>query len=216
MKTAGALWQDWTEELLMIEIGPADALIIVDVQNDFLPGGALAVRDGGNVIAPINALSAGLPFGIVVATQDWHTPDHASFDAQGGPWPSHCVAGSPGAALAASLSQSAVAAIIRKGRLKGRDSYSGFLDNDHVSETGLSGLLRALGIRRVFVCGLAYDFCVSATALNAVDLGFGSFVIEDATQGIGDDLYAIRHRLDDGGVIRVERASLMAAPDDTV
>lgn len=169
----------------MISVTPADALLIVDVQNDFLPGGALAVPDGDSVIPVINRL-AGLPFGSVVATQDWHPANHMSFVAQGGPWPAHCVAGTPGADLAAGLLTAPVGLVLRKGRAVDVDSYSAFSDNntDQPATTGLAAWLRAVGVTRVFVTGLALDVCVTATACDAQRTGFDTFVVVDACRGI--------------------------------
>lgn len=175
-----------------------DVLIVVDVQNDFLPGGALAVPDGDAVIAPINTLAQ--RFSHVVLTQDWHTPGHISF-ASSHPgrapfetialpygqqvlWPDHCVQGSPGAALARSLDLPHAELIIRKGYHPEIDSYSAFLEADHATPTGLAGYLRERGMARVFVCGLATDYCVGWTARDAQRSGFETFVIADASRAI--------------------------------
>jgi len=185
-----------------------DALIIVDVQNDFLPGGALAVPEGDAVIAPINALAARCGFGQIVATQDWHPHDHMSFSAQGGPWPRHCVAGDTGAQLAAELNAAPIGLVLRKGRSQSVDSYSAFMDNDGGSDTGLSAWLRAHGVERVFVCGLALDFCVAATAEDAVKHGFASVVIEDACCAVLSDRSAVAARLSSAGVHLTSTADL--------
>ncbi|HZZ86103.1 MAG TPA: nicotinamidase [Anaeromyxobacteraceae bacterium] len=183
----------------------SDALIVVDVQNDFLPGGALAVADGGAVIEPIRAL---LPrFDTVVATQDFHPPGHVSFASSSGAvpyevgrtadgreqafWPDHCVAGSPGAALApglvADLDRRA-SLVLRKGTRRDTDSYSGFRENlDPTGQrpsTGLGGYLAARGVRRVFVAGLALDFCVAWTAKDAVSEGFEAMVYLPGTRAV--------------------------------
>lgn len=159
-----------------------DALLIIDVQNDFLPGGALSVPDGDRVIAPINKLS-GFPFRCVIASQDWHPPEHISFDAVGGPWPSHCVRGTHGAELAHALDQTRIRHIVRKGTSPAQDSYSAFCDDGGMT-TGLAALLRGLDVRRVFVTGLALDFCVAATALDARREGFDTVVVVDACRPV--------------------------------
>ncbi len=181
-----------------ITLTDQDVLIVVDVQNDFLPGGALAVPDGDAVIAPVNGL--GRKFAHVVLTQDWHEPGHISFasthsgkqpfdtiELPYGPqvlWPDHCVQSSHGAALADGLDVPRAELVIRKGFHHQIDSYSAFLEADQTTTTGLGGYLRARGFRRVFVCGLATDFCVAWTAMDARREGFDTFVIEDASRGI--------------------------------
>lgn len=163
------------------------ALILVDLQNDFLPGGALGVPDGDGVIIAANALSAG--FDLVVATQDWHPPGHSSFLSTGpagtpvGIWPAHCVAGTPGAEFAAELDLRRVAAIFRKGSDPRFDSYSGFFDVAQ-RPTGLGGYLRSRDIIAVTVVGLATDYCVRATALDAVALGFAVTVDAGACRAV--------------------------------
>jgi nicotinamidase/pyrazinamidase len=175
-----------------------DALIVVDVQNDFLPTGALPVPRGDEVVPVINALMDRFP--IVVATQDWHPPEHGSFAAnQPGRkigdvgelaglsqvfWPVHCVQGTPGADFAPGLRTERFAAIFRKGLDPRIDSYSGFADNGRRRSTGLAGALRDLGVTRVFVVGLATDYCVKATALDALAAGFEAVCIEDACRGV--------------------------------
>jgi nicotinamidase/pyrazinamidase len=174
---------------------------VVDVQLDFLPGGALAVPDGDAVIAPINRLID--RFAHVVVTQDWHPPGHvsfaashpgrAAFDRVALPygdqvlWPEHCVQGTAGAALAPGLRAERAELVIRKGYHPHVDSYSAFLEADRVTRTGLAGYLAERGLRRVFVAGLATDFCVGWTAIDARDAGFETFVIADATRGIDTD-----------------------------
>lgn len=147
---------------------PGDALVIVDVQNDFLPTGALAVPRGDEVVGPLQALAdafaaAGCP---VYATRDWHPPDHVSFRTRGGPWPPHCVAGTPGAEFAPGLRLPAGTHVISKAEPADRDAYSGF------DGTDLEARLRAAGVRRLHVGGLATDYCVHATVLDARRLGF--------------------------------------------
>lgn len=178
--------------------GKTDALIVVDVQNDFCPGGALAVTDGNAVVPVINALAA--RFENVVLTQDWHPAGHASFASSHpgkapfetttmpyGPqvlWPDHCVQGTPGAELHAGLAVPHAQLIIRKGYHAGVDSYSAFREADRTTGTGLAGYLRERGIRRVFVVGLATDYCVGWTAIDAQAAGFAAVVVEDACRGI--------------------------------
>jgi nicotinamidase/pyrazinamidase len=152
------------------------ALIVVDVQNDFCPGGALAVPDGDAVVEPINRLAAAAPF--VVATRDWHPPDHGSFAEQGGPWPVHCVAGSRGAELHPGIDRSRVDAVVDKGQARDTEGYSGF------EATGLEALLRSRGVDTVDVAGLALDYCVRATALDAKQAGFNVVVHRDATRAV--------------------------------
>jgi nicotinamidase/pyrazinamidase len=183
-----------------ITIQPTDALIVVDVQNDFCPGGALAVPDGDAVIAPINALAP--RFAHVVVTQDWHPPRHISFASthEGKAvhgmihlcdgmrqmlWPDHCLQDSPGAELHPALSIPPDALVVQKGAHRETDSYSAFMENDGVTSTGLADKLHASGVSHVFIAGLAYDFCVAATALDARRAGFAVYVIEDACRAVG-------------------------------
>ena len=178
-----------------------DAFLAIDVQSDFCASGALAVPDGDAVVAPINDLIA--RFTHVVATQDWHPVDHASFAANhagAAPfskismpygeqtlWPSHCVQGTAGAAFHPKFAFDRATAIIRKGWRRDVDSYSAFFENDRVTPTGLGGLLRERGVARVFLAGLATDFCVSFSALDARRLGFEAFVVLDACRAIDLD-----------------------------
>jgi nicotinamidase/pyrazinamidase len=152
------------------------ALIVVDVQNDFCPGGALAVPDGDAVVEPVNRLAADAPF--VVATRDWHPRDHASFAEQGGTWPVHCVAGTPGAELRAGIDRGVVDAVVDKGQSRDREGYSGF------EGTELEQLLREHGVDAVDVVGLALDYCVKATALDARRAGFDVTVHRGATRAV--------------------------------
>jgi nicotinamidase/pyrazinamidase len=152
------------------------ALIVVDVQNDFCPGGALAVPGGDAVVEPINRLASGSSF--VVATRDWHPADHGSFAEQGGRWPVHCVAGTPGAELHAGIDTSLVGAVIDKGQARDREGYSGF------EGTELERLLRGRGVDSVDVTGLALDYCVKATALDARRAGFDVTVHRGATRAV--------------------------------
>jgi nicotinamidase/pyrazinamidase len=153
-----------------------DALIVVDMQNDFCSGGALAVPDGDAVIDPINRLAEQTEF--VVATRDWHPPDHASFAENGGIWPVHCVRDTPGAQLHPRIDSSQIDAIVDAGRTADREGYSGFED------TELEQLLRGRDVDTVHVAGLALDYCVKATALDARRAGFDVVVHRDATRAV--------------------------------
>jgi len=153
-----------------------EALIIVDVQNDFCAGGALEVPDGNAVIEPINRLAQTVPY--VVATRDWHPPDHRSFAEQGGPWPVHCVRDTPGAQLHRELDTSPIDAIVDAGRTPEAEGYSGFEDTD------LEQLLREHDVDTVHVAGLALDYCVKATALDAKRSGFDVIVHREATRAV--------------------------------
>jgi nicotinamidase/pyrazinamidase len=153
-----------------------DALLVVDVQNDFLPGGSLGVPDGGRVLAPINNaiavfLSQGLP---IFASRDWHPVNHCSFREQGGPWPPHCMADTPGAAFSSALNLPATATLIYKATREDEEAYSVF------GGTGFEGMLRRAGVRRIFIGGLATDYCVLATTRDACLLGFSVVVLTDA------------------------------------
>jgi len=161
-------------------IGPGDALIVVDVQRDFLPGGALGVPAGDQVIAPINRAvgmfeRAGLP---IFYSRDWHPTDHVSFKARGGPWPRHCVAGTDGAAFAPTLRVPASAVVISKATTPDRDAWSAF------QGTTLASQLRAQNVRRVYVGGLATDYSVKATVLDAKREGFDVKVLKDAVRAV--------------------------------
>lgn len=176
------------------------ALIIVDIQNDFVTGGKLEVPHGEQIIPLVNTLSA--KFELVVATQDWHPPDHKSF-ASNHPgkkpfekvmldgleqvlWPDHCVQESHGANFHQQLDMHRVEAIFRKGMNRELDSYSGFFDNGHRKATGLAGYLKARGVSAVYVCGLAGDYCVFYSAKDAIGEGFATVLIEDAVRAIND------------------------------
>ncbi|MCC5985951.1 MAG: bifunctional nicotinamidase/pyrazinamidase [Rhodobacteraceae bacterium] len=177
------------------------ALIVIDVQNDFCPGGALAVAGGDAIVPGINAILGA--YDAVVCTQDWHPADHSSFASQHpgrapmemtdmpyGPqvlWPDHCVQGSHGAAFHPDLAVDAAHLIIRKGFRRGIDSYSAFFENDRATPTGLEGYLRARGITALDMAGLATDFCVQYSALDAARLGFAVTVLTDLCRGIDLD-----------------------------
>ena len=175
-----------------------NALLLVDLQCDFLPGGALPVSCGDEVIEIANRLQP--RFDLVVASQDWHPADHQSFAANhpgkqpgdeislGGDrqvlWPVHCVQGTPGAELAPALEKQFIRKTFAKGVDSQIDSYSAFFDNGHLRSTGLGEYLREQGVDEVYILGLATDYCVKATALNAVELGFKTYLIEDACRGV--------------------------------
>lgn len=189
--------------------GPGDALVIVDLQNDFLPGGSLAVPDGDAVVAPLNRAielfnGHGLP---VFATRDWHPPGHCSFRDQGGPWPPHCVAGSRGAAFAAALNLPGRAEIVSKATQPDRDAYSGFQDTD------LDVRLRTAGVGRLYVGGLATDYCVLNTVLDARAAGYDVVLLSDAVRPVevqpGDGERAIA-RMRAAGAVALATAELMA------
>jgi len=195
-------------------------LIVVDVQNSFLPGGSLAVTDGDQVIPVINRLSK--RFANVILTQDWHAADHISFASNHSGkapfdvidlpygmqvlWPDHCIQGSDGAALAQDLDVPHAQLVIRKGFHQHIDSYSAFMEADRKTSTGLASYLRERGIARVFVVGLATDFCVAWTALDARKAGFETYVIEDACRGINADgsLDRALQNMENAGIKRIQ------------
>ena len=178
-----------------------NALLIIDLQNDFCPGGRLAVPEGDAIVSLVNRLAA--PFDCVLQTQDWHPPGHHSFaSAHDGKqpydtvemsygtqvlWPDHCVQGTAGARFHADLNTAPSQLIVRKGFRPGIDSYSAFFENDHETPTGLTGYLRARGIDTLTLCGLAADFCVKWSALDGRKQGFEVYVVEDAVRGLDQD-----------------------------
>jgi nicotinamidase/pyrazinamidase len=171
-----------------LHLGERDAFIVVDPQNDFCPGGSLPVPRGDEVFGPINRA---LPkFRHVLATQDWHPPEHRYFQAHGGPWPHHCVQGTRGAEFHSDLDVSRIQEVIQKGMEHEQDGYSGFAGTDLVDR------LRARGVERVFIAGLATDYCVKATAVEAVEHGFETYVLMDAIRPVevepGDGERALR------------------------
>ena len=195
------------------------ALLLIDIQNDFLPAGALPVPEGNQVVAVANRLMD--QFDLVIATQDWHPADHGSFaanhagqtpgamiDLNGLPqilWPVHCVQGTPGAELHPRLNRARIARIFQKGLDPEVDSYSGFFDNGRRSSTGLAEYLRGQGVTDVYICGLATDYCVKATALDAVGLRFKTHLLEDGCRGVelreGDMRRAVEEMRQKGVVI---------------
>jgi nicotinamidase/pyrazinamidase len=227
---SGALW------MAAIGRSPADAarikpdassaLIVVDVQNCFVKGGTLAVAHGDDVVPVINRLAPA--FQNVILTQDWHTPGHASFaSSHAGKkpfdtmqlsygtqvlWPDHCVQGTPDAALDPELHVPQAQLILRKGFHKDIDSYSAFMEADRRTPTGLQGYLEQRGIKRLFVTGLATDFCVAWTALDARAAGFSTYVIDDACRGIdlNGSVAAAWKEMDAHGVMRIHSADIDA------
>jgi len=202
------------------------ALILADLQNDFLPGGALAIPDGDAVIPVVNRLLAAFP--LAVATQDWHPPGHKSFAANhpgkrlfeqielnGLPqalWPIHCVQHTQGAELAAALHRERITKIFPKGTDPGIDSYSGFFDNGRHHATGLGDWLKSRHVTAVFVCGLATDYCVKFTALDAVKLGIKTHLILDACRAVNltpDDAKNAVEEMERAGVLATDSHSVI-------
>jgi nicotinamidase/pyrazinamidase len=175
-----------------------NVLILIDIQNDFIPGGSLPVPQGNEIIKLVNELQGS--FELVVATQDWHPDNHKSFATQHPGkkqfetislhgldqvlWPDHCVQGTKGAEFHDDLNMNKVEAVFRKGMNPDIDSYSGFYDNGYKKATGLAGYLRDRGVKKVYLCGLAADYCVAYTAKDALKENFETYVIEDATRAI--------------------------------
>jgi nicotinamidase/pyrazinamidase len=180
-----------------MQLQPTDALLVIDVQNDFMPGGALAAENGDAIVPLINTLAK--KFDHVILTQDWHPAQHISFASTHGRknyetieapyghqtlWPEHVLQHTEGAAFHPALHIPHAELILRKGFRRHIDSYSAFLENDHVTPTGLAGYLRERNLQRLFLCGLAYDFCVRYSAIDGKSLGFETIVIEDATSPV--------------------------------
>ena len=204
------------------------ALIIVDIQNDFLPGGALAVNNGDEVIPIINKLQQSDYFDLVVATQDWHPQNHKSFASNHlgkNPfdkilldgleqilWPDHCVQGTKGADFPSSLDVKKIEAIFRKGMDVNVDSYSGFFDNGKRKNTGLDAYLKGRKVDEVYVSGLAGDFCVFYTALDSADCGFKTFFIEDATRSINQNNFEgdVKKKLSEKNVRVIESGLIVS------
>jgi nicotinamidase/pyrazinamidase len=214
----------------MVLNSATDALLIIDLQNDFCPavngiGGALAVTGGDEIVHIINSLAQ--KFAHVVLTQDWHPAGHISFasahagaqpyatiDAPYGPqtlWPDHCVQNTPGAALHLGLSVPHAELILRKGFRRDIDSYSAFLENDHSTPTGLAGYLRERGLKRLFLCGLAYDFCVRFSAIDGTALDFECLVIEDACRAVAlpGSVEATDQAFEEAGIQRIRAADVL-------
>lgn len=201
------------------------ALIIVDVQNDFLPGGALAVKDGDQIIPIINKLQK--KFSFIVATQDWHPENHGSFAANHKGhevgefvslngvkqilWPVHCVQNSHGAEFHQDLDTNNWSKIIQKGTNPLVDSYSGFFDNNKNGDTGLGDFLKSEGVREIYICGLAADYCVKFTVLDGIDEGFVTYLITDATKAVNlqeGDFEKALEEMEDHGAILVKSSSV--------
>jgi nicotinamidase/pyrazinamidase len=204
---------------------PTDALLVIDVQNDFMPGGPLAVTDGDATVPLINAIAA--EFEHVILTQDWHPPQHISFatthkkhpheliEAHYGPqalWPEHSLQHTQGAAFHPALKIPHAELILRKGFRRHIDSYSAFLENDHFTPTGLAGYLRERGLIRLFLCGVAYDFCVRFSAIDGKTLGFETIVIEDATRPVNlpNSVAETNIALDTAEIPRIQSSELLA------
>ena len=211
-----------------MDIGSHDALLVIDAQNDFFPGGALAVADGDAVLEPIHKIAK--HFQHIILTQDWHSPQHSSFasahpgkqpfeqiELSYGPqtlWPEHCVKGTRGAEFHPNLSLPQAELILRKGFCPDVDSYSAFFENDRSTPTGLAGYLRERGFTRVFLAGLAYDFCVGYSALDARRLGFEAIVLRDACRAIDlhGSVQAIEASFDRAGVSLMDSSELSLEP----
>ena len=209
-----------------IELFDRDVLLVIDVQNDFCDGGALPVPGGQEVVPVIHRVARA--FGHAVLTQDWHPQGHHSFasnhpgrapfetiETSNGPqvlWPDHCVQGSLGAAFHSHLQLDNAELILRKGCRSTIDSYSAFNENDHLTRTGLTGYLRERGLGRIFLTGLAYDFCVRHSAIDGMRAGFETFVVEDACRaiGLGNSIAATNHAFHEAGVRRITSAVLGA------
>jgi nicotinamidase/pyrazinamidase len=210
-----------------ISIDSQDALLAIDLQADFMPGGALAVDGGDEIVPLVNRLESRFDH---VVTQDWHPPGHASFASshEGAEpfetkrlefgdqtlWRDHCVQGTPGAELHPELAVDLAYLILRKGMHPGIDSYSAFVEADGKTTTGLAAMLKARGVKRVFACGLATDFCVAHSALDARAEGFGALVIEDACRAIdaNDSLSEAWARMNAAEVWRIQSAEVLDPP----
>jgi nicotinamidase/pyrazinamidase len=208
-----------------MQLQPTDALLVIDLQNDFCPGGSLAIAGGDEIVPTVNALAA--RFDAVILTQDWHPAGHISFasahpgaepysaiDAPYGPqalWPDHCVQNTAGAAFHPALAVPHAELILRKGFRADIDSYSAFLENDHFTPTGLAGYLRERGLRRLFLCGLAYDFCVRHSAIDGTALDFECLVIEDATRAVNlpGSVEATDQAFEEAGIQRIASTAIV-------
>lgn len=206
-----------------IRIEDTDALLVIDIQNDFCPGGALPIPQGDEVVAPANRMIGMFP--TVVLSQDWHPGGHESFAsshkgrepmevikvAYGDQvlWPDHCIQGSSGAAFHGDLNTHEADLIVRKGCKRHIDSYSAFFENDRTTTTGLSGYLKHKGVKRIFLLGLAAEFCVGFSALDGIQEGFETYVFEDAVRSLGGDHYHEMHKTQrDSGVRFINTADI--------
>src|SRR5215216_2997863 len=187
------------------------ALVLVDIQNDFCPGGALAVAGGDQIVEIINRLIPKFP--LVISTQDWHPRNHISFKERGGPWPPHCVQNTPGAELHPALDQSSIAHHFCKAMTSDRDAYSEFEGADEDGRT-LDEVLKNRGVKKVYVAGLATDYCVLATTLDAVKNGYDTYAITDAMRAVnvnpGDDAKALEEMARSGAHLVTSREILKA------
>jgi len=211
-----------------------EALILVDIQNDFCPGGALAVNEGDLIVPLVNKLIAVFP--LVIATQDWHPAEHLSFAANNPGknigdfidlagekqilWPAHCVQNTLGAEFVSSLAKEKITKVFRKGSNRMIDSYSGFYDNNHSSSTGLGEYLRENGVEIIYVTGLATDYCVKFTVLDALKLGFKTVLIADAVRGVelnsGDIEDALKMMISAGAEIVKSESILKARKEQKI
>jgi nicotinamidase/pyrazinamidase len=178
---------------------PNSALLFVDIQNDFCPGGALGVNEGDQIIPIVNSLTKKFPF--VVATQDWHPPDHISFKERGGPWPPHCVQGTKGAELHPEIDTKEIDMRLRKAFTSDKDAYSSFEAVDDAGRS-LDEVLKARGVRDLYIVGLATDYCVLASALDALKNGYDVYVVTDAVRAVNvnpdDGQKALKQMADEG------------------
>ncbi len=204
-----------------------EALLVIDMQVDFMPGGSLPVAEGDSIVPLINQL--GQHFSEIILTQDWHPAGHISFGSTHGKqpfvetveaaygtqslWPEHTLQQTPGAALHPQLQLPHAGMILRKGHRQDIDSYSAFLENDHHTSTGLAGYLRDRGLSRLYLCGLAWDYCVGYSALDGKALGFDVSVVADAVRGIQpDSMRAMTARWQDAGVTLLQSGAILHAP----
>jgi len=191
---------------------PSAALILVDIQNDFCPGGALAVPDGDQIVEVVNRLAPS--FNFVAATRDWHPPNHISFKEQGGVWPPHCVQGSPGAELHPALDRSGIDLIVHKGYRPDQDTFEGLPAVDENGDS-LDKILMRKGVDSIYVAGLATDYCVKATVLDALKKGFRVFAVTDAMRAVnlkpGDDARALEEMAAAGAHLLTSQQVLTAA-----
>ncbi|HUD22068.1 MAG TPA: bifunctional nicotinamidase/pyrazinamidase [Acidobacteriaceae bacterium] len=211
----------------MITLQPTDALLAVDLQNDFCPGGALEIAGGDEIVPVVNALAQ--RFAHVLLTQDWHPPAHISFAsahpgakpyqtiaAPYGPqtlWPDHCIQNSHGAKFHPELDIPHAELVLRKGYRPEIDAYSAFLENDHITPTGLAGYLRERGLTRLFLCGLAYDFCVRFSAIDGTSQDFECLVVEDASRAVKlpGSIEATKQAFAEAGILRIQSEEILGS-----
>src|SRR6185503_734380 len=198
-----------SEALRMASRRLEGALILVDVQNDFCPGGALAVDGGDEIVPIINKLIPG--FSVVISTQDWHPADHISFKQRGGPWPPHCVQGSHGADLHSDLKTDTISHYFRKASTSDKDDYSEFAGTDDEGRT-LDDVLKEQGLNRLYVAGLATDYCVLETVLDGLNLGYEVYAVTDAMKAVNvnpDDGDKALRKMSDNGARLVHSDELL-------